>query len=111
MIIVKRIIGSMLIMLGLLVGILPFVLHLRNDSNDAAFKALGTGMAPIAIGVWLWQRRKIPNVEGEPGVVADAATNTFLIKSFWYIIMGVPVLLVVGIIAYLVYVYIKFLNS
>lgn len=111
MIIAKRVIGSLLIIVGLLLGILPFILHLSNDRNDPAFKALGTGMAPIAIGVWLWQRRKESTVDVDSKAATHPDDNVFLIKLFWYTIMGAPLLLVSGIIVYFVYGYINFINK
>lgn len=58
MLILKRLIGSVLVLFGIVIGVLPFIQHVMNDRNDSAFRALGTGAAPIAIGVWLWQRPK-----------------------------------------------------
>jgi hypothetical protein len=73
MLIFKRLLGSLLILLGLAVGVLPFILHIMNDRSDPAFRALGTGAAPIVIGVWLWQR---PKRKDSPELEPELASPT-----------------------------------
>jgi hypothetical protein len=55
--IIKRVFGSICVLWGLVTGLLPGLVLLKEDASRA-FPSLGLGMLIITLGVWLWQQPK-----------------------------------------------------
>lgn len=51
----KRIVGTLCILLGVVFGVVPFMIFIKNDQSEKAFQALGGGAVPLVLGIWLWQ--------------------------------------------------------